>query len=130
MAEIKTVSRKQIKKDGFPKPVNLSAELVNSLPEEQKKILFLLADLAGEEGELVKKINALKPSHPDGVVAIGGGVAPCEDEDDWMVITMDLREKRTRVREDIKAGLSEALDVGLGHLGIIQRQCANYGVKP
>lgn len=121
------VTRKAIREKGFPEPISLSEELMDSLSRKQGQILTSLADLAEEEQKLISEINALAPT-PSGVLMVGGALTLCEDEDDWRVITMRQREALKRVRDRIKTFLSEALDCGMGCLGLIQRQCPNYGV--
>jgi hypothetical protein len=102
---------------------------MNSLTEGQRKILSALADSAEEEKKLCEEINARRPTE-SGILMEGGAIIVCEDEDDWRVITLGSRVKLEKVRNTIKQTLNEALDSGLAHLGVIQRQCANYGVKP
>jgi len=121
--------REKLKKEGFPKPVPLSEELLKSLTEEQHKILYDLKVLAEEEERLCDEINARRPTE-SGILMEGGAITLCEDEDDWKVITLGSRMKLNRVQAKIKETLNEALDCGLAHLGLIQRQCNNYGVKP
>jgi len=121
--------RERLRKEGFPEPVSISKELINSLTEEQRKVLSALADLAEEEKKLCDEINARRPTE-SGILMEGGAITVCEDEDDWKVITLGFRMKLEKVRNTIKQTLNEALDSGLAYLGVIQRQCANYDVKP
>lgn len=120
--------REKLKKEGFPKPVILSEDLLDSLSEEQKQILHKLNNLSEQEKQLVDEINSRRPNK-SGILVDGGAVIVCEDEDDWKVITMKSRLELKEVREKIAQNLNEALNSGLAHLGIIQRQCANYGVE-
>lgn len=122
-------TREEIKEKGFPEPIPLSDELMDSLSWRQGKVLTTLANLAEEERKLVEEINVLAPT-PSGVLRIGNALTICEDEDDWKVITMRQREDLKRVKDKIKVTLGEALNQGLGCLGLIQRQCTNYGVTP
>ena len=62
-----------------------------------------LTSLRAEERKLVDEINARRPT-ASGILAIGGGITVCEDEDDWRVITMGQRLRLREVRERI-AGL-------------------------
>lgn len=121
--------RAELKEKGFPEAVALSEELLNSLSEEQKQTLIKLTDLAKKEQELAREINARKPTSSGVLRLPNGSVVPCEDEDDWKVITMGLRSELKRVLEEIAQNLNKALNCGLAHLGIIQRQCTNYGVE-
>ena len=106
----------------------LSEDLLDSLSEEQKQILHKLNNLSEQEKQLVDEINSRRPNK-SGILVDGGAVIVCEDEDDWKVITMKSRLELKEVREKIAQNLNEALNSGLAHLGIIQRQCANYGVE-
>ena len=130
MTEIKQIDREQIKKEGFPDPVPLSEELRESLSKEEYVILSTLFNLAEEEKRLNDAINSKRPTPSGTLVMPGGALTVCEDEDDWRVITMKERLELKGVRAKITAALDKALDSGLGYLGLIQRQCANYGVKP
>lgn len=133
MAEIKKIDREHLRKEGFLSPVALTEKLVNSLPKKQQDILFTLADLAEEEKQIVGKINSKRPT-ASGILAVstpeGPGLTVCEDEDDWVIITMKERDEWKKIKERIAINLDKALDLGLGYLGLIQRQCKNYGVKP
>lgn len=123
------ITREEIRRKGFPEPISLSEELMDSLSWNQGSILTSLANLAKEEQKLIDEINAFAPTS-SGVLVIGGAVTLCEDEDDWKVITMRQREDLRRVREKMNEALNKALDQGMGCLGLIQRQCLNYGVIP
>lgn len=129
MTEAKQIERERIRDEGFPEPVSISEEVMNSLSREQREILSILQNLDKEGKRLVDKINAKRPT-PSGILQIRGGITVCEDEDDWKVITMNSRWELKRVREQIKAKLNEALDHGLGFLDLIQRGCAIYDIKP
>ena len=130
MVSARQIGREQIKKEGFPTPVSLSEEVMRSFSGEQGNILTTLANLAEEEKLLLDKINSMRPT-PSGILVLPGpALTVCEDEDDWKVITMKERYQLKEVREKIATALNNALDSGLGYLGLIQRQCANYDVKP
>ena len=129
MVEIKQIDRERLKKEGFPSPVALSESLLKSLPKEQSDILYDLTSLAGKEKRIVDKINSKRPTD-SGLLAVPGGITVCEDEDDWRVLTGEERLEWKEIKEKIVTNLNKALDLGLGHLGLIQRQCVNYGVKP
>jgi len=126
---METVSRGEIKRNGYPIPTPLSKELMDSLSWQQGQVLTYLADLAEEEQKLISEINSLAPT-PSGILHMGIGITVCEDEDDWRVITMGQREKLRKVRDKLKMVLGKALDEGMGCLGLIQRQCSNYNVVP
>jgi hypothetical protein len=117
-----------LRKEGFPEPVPITKELLDSLAPKQLQILSGLGDLAKEEKRLCDKINARRPTK-SGILIDQGAIMLCEDEDDWKVNTLAFRHQLIEVRGKIKQILEQALDSGLAHLGLIQRQCANYGVK-
>ena len=123
------ITREEIRKKGFPDPVPLSDELMDSLSWRKTHILTSLVHLAEVEQRLINEINSLAPT-PSGVLHLKGALTICEDEDDWRVITMGQREELRKVKNMMKAALSKALDQGMGCLGLIQRQCPNYGVTP
>jgi len=129
VTETKQIERERIREEGFPEPVPLTEEVMSSLSGEQRGILSVLQDLDEEGKRLVDEINARRPT-PSGILQVGGGITLCEDEDDWKVITMESRRELKGVKEQMKAKLNEALDHGLGFLDLIQRGCANYGIKP
>jgi len=118
----------RIKTEGFPPPVPLDDTAISRLAEGQVALLRTLAELAEKEHDLSEQINARRPT-PDGVLRFpDGSITVCEDEDDFMVITTRHRNELARVQAAIKAKLEEAIGLDMAHLGIIQRQCANYGV--
>jgi len=59
-----------------------------------------LTILQAEEKKLVDEINARRPT-ASGILAIGGCITVCENEDDWKVITMGQRLRLRQVREQI-----------------------------
>ena len=125
----KSVNREEIKKNGFPEPIPLSKEILRSLSKAQMDLLSSLGNLAEVENKVAKSINEKMPTE-SGVLGLSVGViAICEDEDDWLVITAKERQKQKFIRQEIAQKLSEALDLGLGPLGFIQRQCKNYKVE-
>lgn len=121
--------RKKLRKQGFPEPISLSEEILDSLSKEQRQILSTLANLTEKEHQLCQEINARQPIG-SGVLVERIGITLCEDEDDWKVITARFQKELNQVREEIKQNLNQSLDYGLYHFGLIQRQCENYGVKP
>jgi hypothetical protein len=127
--EDKEVYREKLRREGWPESVPISEELLKSLPRGQYEVLYNLKVLAEEEKKLCDEINARRPTQ-SGIIMESGALTICEDEDDWKVITLGPRAKLERVRQRIKENLEKALDCGLAHLGLIQRQCANHGVKP
>jgi len=91
--------------------------------------------LGEKEKEVDKKVQRLfeKGAYSED----GTSLTPCEDWDDFKVINMfappekqhPLYRRTMEVRKQIRETLRESLELGLGHLGLIQRQCKNYQVK-
>jgi len=123
-----SISREELRKNGFPNPTPLSEKLFDSLVKEQQESLLALLDLADKEKKLCDKINSKRPTE-SGIVREGSAITLCQDDDDWLVITMKERSEREEVREEIKDNLNKSLDLGLGFLGLTQRQCKEYKVK-
>jgi hypothetical protein len=122
------VSRKNIKKNGFPKPVYLSKEAFYSLKKEEQNTLLKLIELLEKEEKIIKKINAKRPTE-DGALFVNNGVTLCEDEDDWLVITIKERGELKKSKEKVIDFLNKSLDLGLGFLSLVQRQCPFHGIE-
>jgi len=122
------VFRKDIKKNGFPEPVYLSKEVFPSLKEEEQNTLLKLIELLEKEKEIIEKINAKRPTE-SGVLFVNGGVTLCEDEDDWIVITLKERGELKEVKEKAIDFLNKSLDLGLGFLSLVQNQCPFHGIE-
>jgi len=116
----------------------LTDEVIKNLIPEQKQNLEELYGLLMEEGRVDEKAIKLfnkgfrYEPHGDGLA-----ISICEDWDDLAVQNMFkppeeqhpiYREKIER-REQIKETLKKSLNLGLGYLGLIQRQCKNYRVE-
>jgi hypothetical protein len=116
----------------------LTDEVIKSLTAEQKKNLVKIYDLAIREGQVCEKIEKMFKKgfryepHGDGLA-----LSICENEDDFRVMNAfkpaeeqhPLYRERNEVRESIRETLRESLKLDLGHLGVIQRHCKNYGVE-
>ena len=124
------IDRELLGKEGFPEPVDLSEKLMMSLSDEQKQILFDLAELHDKAEKLVKKINACKPTSSGILSFSDGSITICETEDDWKIITLKERQELKEVQKEMATLLDKALDLGMGALGIIQKNCAIFNVKP
>ena len=122
------VFREDIKKNGFPEPVYLSKEAFSSLKEKEQNTLLELIELLEEEKEIIGKINAKRPTE-SGVLFVKGGVTLCEDEDDWIVITLKERGELKEVKEKVIDFLNKSLDLGLGFLNLVQNQCPFHGIE-
>ena len=102
-------------------------EFLKTANDEQISLLFELADLAEKEKELAEKINKIYSSVNKGIYSDGKGITLCEDEDDANVISLGSRLELKDVRYEIAGLLKKAVnDLGMGDVGIIQRQYKNY----
>lgn len=122
------VFRDDIKKNGFPEPVYLSKEVFSSLKEEEQTTLSKLIELLEKEQEIIEKINAKRPAK-SGVLLVNGGITLCEDEDDWIIITIKERGELKEVKGKVVRLLNKSLDLGLGFLSLVQNQCPFHGIK-
>jgi len=113
----------------------LNENVFNSLNSEQQENLKKILTLAEKEKQVYGKAQKLfeKGSYSEDGVSI----TVCEDWDDFHVINAfkppekqhpiyrEIKEVKKQIRETLK----ESLELELGHLGLIQRQCKNYQVK-
>lgn len=113
----------------------LTEDVLNNLKPEQKSNLKRLAELAEKEKQAYDKAERLfeKGAYSDDGVSL----TPCSDWDDFRVINAfappekqhPIYRELMEVKQQIKQTLEESLRLGLGYLGVIQRQCKNYQVE-
>lgn len=113
----------------------LTEALLNSLEPKQKSNLKTLSSLADKQKEVYEKVERLfrRGAYSED----GFSITPCEDWDDFTVINAfkpsekqhPLYREVVEVKGQIKQTLEKSLELGLGHLGLIQRQCKNYKVN-
>lgn len=109
---------------------DLTPEIIKSLTDEQVELLVELGDLAKTELELTQKIEDMRKQAQK--VGLDGGSretkAIHEDNEFDELISLRAIREREVIREKI-AGLMKAMkEAGLGDLGLIKRQAANYRV--
>ncbi|PJE57432.1 MAG: hypothetical protein COU82_02000 [Candidatus Portnoybacteria bacterium CG10_big_fil_rev_8_21_14_0_10_38_18] len=122
MGEFKQISREALRTEGFPKPpIDLTEEVMLSLSEEQRQILFDLADLCEKQGELIEKINVVKSNL---------ATVDIHDEVSLKFLTLEEHRKLGKTQTKMATILNKALDCGMGALGIVQRNCSIFDVKP
>ena len=97
---------------------------------QQRKLLFNMVNLAEEENRLAVRVNAVYNSIKNGGFFDGLAITPCEDEDDARVISMKPRSELAAVRKQLKGVMLDAVKLGMGNLGIIQRNYESYVGKP
>ena len=111
----------------------LTNELIYKLTDEQRAILSELADIAARELNLRQEIEEVTQQVKESREVIGFEQKKdqpeilAEDPEVDVLITSKPRYKIENVRDQICRILNRAIDLGLGNLAIIQRQCKNYG---
>ena len=112
----------------------LTNELIYKLTDEQRAILSELAEIAARELNLTQEINEITQQVKESHKTMGfeqkkgSPQSLAEDPEVDVLITSKPRYKIENVRDQIKRVLTRAVELGLGNLAIIQRQCKNYGV--
>ena len=94
--------------------------------DDQRNIMFDLVDLVEKEKELCKKIDKIFSSIKSGVHYSGGAISVCEDEDDALIISIKPRNELKLVRNQIGVLMQKAIDLGMGDVGIIERNSDYY----
>jgi hypothetical protein len=121
-------------KEAAVEAVQLTSEVISKLSDEQLTILQELGELAAKKlkvstlvGQFTQQIAQSQSTmgfktkdQPDGLH---------EDPEVISLVTIKERYKITNIDQQIRRTLRRAVDVGLGHLAIIQRQCRIYGIK-
>ncbi len=102
-------------------------DFMKAATDEQKDLLSKLSETAKQEKKYADEIDRISSSIKSGTYSPDGfSVTLCEDEDDAIVISMGPRYKLKRVREQMKIYMKEAVELGMSHLGIIQKNYENY----
>jgi hypothetical protein len=112
----------------------LSDEVISKLSDEQLTVLQDLGELAAKKLKLASLIEQFTQKVTASQNTMGfqtkeepGGLH--EDPEVLSLVTIKERYKITNISEQIRRTLRRAVDVGLGNLAIIQRQCQVYGVE-
>ncbi len=102
-------------------------DFIKTATDEQKDLLFKVGEAAKQEKKYVDEINRIYGSIKSGVHSPDGfSITLCEDEDDAVVISMGPRRELKRVKEQMRTYMKEAVELGMEHLGIIQRHYEHY----
>ena len=111
--------------------MGLTPETIKKLNPDQLELLVELGDLAKKEEELTLQIDTIRRQEEKVGLGRNNRNAKAIHEDDEFVELLSLRFIREReiIREKIGGLLRSLIDAGLGEMGLIQRQAANYGVK-
>ena len=111
----------------------LSDDVIAGLTDEQMTILQDLGELAAKKLKVSRAIEDFTSQIIASQKQMGfqTKVEPTglhEDPELLALITIKERYKLGNISEQIRRTLRRALDVGLGKLAVIQRQCRVYGV--
>ncbi len=99
--------------------------------KEQRDLLFQLSNTAEQENKYANKVNQIYNSMKKGIYSSDGfSVTVCEDAGDAMVISAGHRQELQRLRKEVKGCMEKAVELGMGHLGLIQRNYEHYVGKP
>jgi hypothetical protein len=111
--------------------MELTPELIKNLSKEQLEFLTELGDLAGKEAALTEKIESNRRMAEKAGIGRDREVARSmmEDPDFDNLISIQLIYEREQVKTKIKSVLGLLIQAGLGELGIVKRQIANYNVE-
>jgi hypothetical protein len=108
----------------------LTPELIKSLTPEQMELLVELGDMAKKEAELAYQIEAVRRQEEKVGLTRNSHQSRAVHEDSEFVDLLSLKaiRERTMIRDKISGILHSLIDAGLGDLGIVKRQAANYGI--
>lgn len=116
-------------------PLQLSDEVIAGLTDEQMTVLQDLGELAAKKLKVSRAIEDFTSQIVASQKQMGfqPKASPSglhEDPEVLSLITIKERYKLGNISEQIRRTLRRALDVGLGHLAVIKRQCMIYRVDP
>jgi hypothetical protein len=111
----------------------LSDDVISKLTDEQLTVLQDLGELAAKKLKLAtlieqftQQVTASQKTMGFQTKADPSGLH--EDPEVLSLVTIKERYKITNITEQIRRTLRRAVDVGLGNLALIRRQCQVYGV--
>ena len=110
---------------------DLTPEVIKSLTPDQLELLVELGELAKKEEELTRLIEAIRRQEEKVGLKSESRLPKAVFEDTEFDDLLSLRAFRERliIRDKI-AGIIRALAAnGLGDLGVVRRQAANYDVR-
>ena len=115
-------------------PVQLTEDVISKLNDEQLSILQELGELAAKKLKVSTLVEqfAQQVTQSQSTMGFKTKEDPAELHEDPEVIslvTIKERHKISNIDQQIQRTLRRAVDVGLGNLAIIRRQCRIYGVK-
>lgn len=115
--------------------LQLSDEVIAGLTDEQMTVLQDLGELAAKKLKVSRAIDDFTAQITASQKQMGfqPKMTPSglhEDPEILSLITIKERYKLGNIAEQIRRTLRRAIDVGLGNLAVIQRQCLIYNVDP
>jgi hypothetical protein len=121
-------------KEAAVEPVQLTAEVISELDDEQLTILQELGELAAKKLKVSTLVDQFTQQVAQSQSTMGFKTKDDpgelhEDPEVISLVTIKERYKITNIDMQIKRTLRRAVEVGLGKLAIIQRQCRIYGIK-
>jgi hypothetical protein len=115
--------------------LQLSDDVIAGLTDEQMAVLHDLGELAAKKlrvsraiEEFIAQVVASQKQMGFQPKTIPSALH--EDPEVLSLITIRERYKLSNISEQIRRTLRRALDVGLGNLAVVQRQCQIYNVDP
>ena len=113
--------------------LELTDDLIAKLTDEQLNVLQDLGELAAKKLKVAQEISAfteqvLASQRTMGFQEKDDPTGLHEDPEVIALVTIKERFKMGNIREQVKRTLRRAVEVGLGNLAIVQRQCKVYGV--
>jgi len=121
-------------KGGAVEAVQLTSEVISKMSDEQLSILQELGELAAKKLKVSTLVSQFTQQIAQSQSTMG--FKPKDEPDDLhedpeviSLVTIKERFKIANIDEQIKRTLKRAVEVGLGNLAIIQRQCRIYGIK-
>ena len=111
----------------------LTDDLIATLTEEQVTVLQELGELASKKFQVSSAIQDFTDQVTGSQRTMGfqtksNPEALHEDPEIVTLVTIRERHKLGGISVRIKRMLRRAVDMGLGHLALIQRQCRAYGI--
>jgi len=113
--------------------VELTDKVIAKLSDEQMTLLQELGELAAKKlkvSGLIQEFTeqVLSSQRTMGFQTKDDPSALHEDPEVIALVTIKERFKIGNITEQVRRTLRRAVDMGLGHLALIQRQCKIYGV--
>ena len=107
-------------------------DFIGTATDEQREVLTNLSRTGKEEKKLTDEVEAVyKSINTGGVYSLDGhSVTICEDNDNAAIISAGPKKELRIVKEKMATYMKKALELDMGHLGIIQRNYETYVGEP